>query len=262
MRIKLDDKNALVCGSSQGIGKAIAKQLAESGANVTLLARNTDALNKLRNDLTNNGRQQHRVISADFNDNDSVFKNVRQELAEVEGYQILINNSGGPPPGPALDAKKSEFMATFQHHLINFHQITQLLIPGMKKCQYGRVINVISTSVKQPLPNLAVSNTVRGAVASWAKTLANELGQFGITVNNLLPGATNTSRLQNILESKAHKSNRRTQYIVKEEIECIPVRRFGEPEELAHVCTFLASDLAGYINGINLPVDGGRTSSI
>jgi 3-oxoacyl-[acyl-carrier protein] reductase len=262
MKVELDDKNALVCGSTQGIGKAIALQLAKSGANVTLLGRREDALRKLKEGLANNGKQRHYYILADFDDNEAVVKSVSSHLSVIGKFHILVNNSGGPAPGSALKAKSSEFLSTFKHHLINFHEISQLIIPGMKKLKFGRIINVISTSVKQPIPNLAVSNTVRAAVASWSKTLAGEVGQFGITVNNLLPGATNTNRLENIVKNKAIKLGKSLNEITKEEKETIPMQRFGEPEEFACVCTFFASDFAGYITGTNIAVDGGRTSSL
>lgn len=262
MRITLENRNALVCGSTQGIGKAIALQFAASGANVTLMARNRDSLENLRSCLANNGKQKHHFIIADFDDNLEVSNAVSRHLAKVQTFHILVNNSGGPTPGSIETATKLELLSAFQHHLINFHQISQLLIPEMKNCGFGRIINVISTSVKQPLPNLGVSNTVRAAVANWSKTLANEVGQFGITVNNLLPGATNTIRLQNIIENKALNTNKETHDIANEELASIPLRRFGKPEEFAQVCTFIASEFASYISGVNLPIDGGRTSSL
>jgi len=262
MNLNLGNKNALVCGSSQGMGKAIAIQLAQMGANVTLFARNLDGLNQVKTELANNGTQEHFAICADFSDTEAVARALKSHLTVVPNFSILINNTGGPAPGPANTADSSAFIAAFNQHLINNHQIAQLLLPGMKESGYGRIINVISTSVKQPLPNLGVSNTVRGAVASWAKTMANELGEFGITVNNVLPGATNTARLDAIIKNKAAKKGLSIEEMELEEKSIIPLKRFGEAEEFADACAFLASPSAGYITGVSLPVDGGRTSSL
>jgi 3-oxoacyl-[acyl-carrier protein] reductase len=262
MNLDLNNKNALVCGSSQGMGKAIAIQLAKMGANVTLFARNLEVLNQVKSELANNGSQEHFAICADFSDPDAVARALDAHLSVVPTFEILINNTGGPAPGPANSAESTAFLAAFNQHLINNHQIAQRVVPGMKEMNYGRIINVISTSVKQPLPNLGVSNTVRGAVASWAKTMANELGPFGITVNNVLPGATNTVRLEAIIKNKAAKKGVSIEEMEVEEKSIIPMRRFGEAEEFADACAFLASPSAGYITGVSLPVDGGRTSSL
>jgi 3-oxoacyl-[acyl-carrier protein] reductase len=262
MNLSLQGKNALVCGSSQGIGKAIAMQLAKQGANVTLFARNLEKLNQVRVELYTQLDQEHFAICADFSDPDYVIRALEEHLTVVPQFHILINNTGGPAPGPAHLAHSDEFIAAFNQHLINNHNIAQRLIPGMKDAQYGRIINVISTSVKQPLPNLGVSNTVRGAVASWAKTLANELGPYNITVNNVLPGATNTVRLRAIIDNKAQKLGQSIEQVEQMEKAAIPLRRFGEAEEFANAVGFLASPAAAYITGINLPVDGGRTACL
>ncbi|MEP1742672.1 MAG: SDR family oxidoreductase [Kangiellaceae bacterium] len=262
MNLNLENKNALVCGSSQGMGKAIAIQLAEMGANVTLFARNLETLNQVKAELANNGSQEHFAICADFSKPDEVARALDEHLTVIPEFQILINNTGGPAPGPANTADASDFLAAFNQHLVNNHQIAQKLLKGMKAHGYGRIINVISTSVKQPLPNLGVSNTVRGAVASWAKTMSNELGPFGITVNNVLPGATNTVRLEAIIKNKAAKKGVSIEEMEEEEKSIIPLRRFGEAEEFANVCAFLASPAAGYVTGVSIPVDGGRTSSL
>ncbi len=262
MNLNLENRQALVCGSSQGMGKAIAVQLAKMGANVTLFARNLEKLNQVKTELANNGSQEHFAICADFSDPDAVVRAIEEHLTVVPNFHVLINNTGGPAPGPANTAQSSDFLAAFNQHLINNHQISQRLITGMKEAGYGRIINVISTSVKQPLPNLGVSNTVRGAVASWAKTMANELGQFGITVNNVLPGATKTVRLEAIIKNKAAEKGVSIEQMEAEEKSMIPMRRFGEAEEFANACAFLASSSAGYITGISLPVDGGVISCL
>ncbi|GLX77265.1 3-oxoacyl-ACP reductase [Thalassotalea insulae] len=262
MNIDLTNKNALVCGSSQGIGKACAIELASLGANVTLFSRNQVALAEVLTALDTSKGQQHQLLVADFSQPEQVKQVINNAVSETSGYEILINNTGGPAPGPANQADSQSFIDAFNLHLVSNHHLVQALLPYMKSQGYGRIINVISTSVKQPLPNLGVSNTIRGAVASWAKTLANELGEFGITVNNVLPGATATARLDAIIAGKAKKQNISIEQATENEKNTIPMRRFAQPEEFAAAAAFLASPAAGYITGINLPVDGGRTSSL
>ncbi len=262
MNLELIGRRALVCGSSQGMGKAIAIQLAAQGADVVLLARNRASLDEVRAELDNSKGQKHDILLADFAYPEQVKASVGDYLENGKTIQILINNTGGPAPGPAHIAETENFLAAFNQHLVCNHELMKLLLPGMQQEQYGRIINVISTSVKQPLNGLGVSNTVRGAVANWAKTLANELGQFNITVNNVLPGATNTVRLESIIQNKAAKKGISIEEMEAEEKSIIPMQRFGEPEEFANAVGFLASPAASYITGINLPVDGGRTSCL
>lgn len=262
MNIDLTNKNALVCGSSQGIGKACAVELASLGANVTLFSRNKESLTAVMAELDTSKGQSHSVLVADFSQPEQVKNTIEAAIANGAGFHVLINNTGGPAPGPANTSDASAFIDAFNLHLVSNHHLVQAIIPFMKAQSYGRIINVISTSVKQPLPNLGVSNTIRGAVASWAKTLANELGEFGITVNNVLPGATATARLDAIIENKAKKQNISLEQATINEKSHIPMRRFAQPEEFAAAAAFLASPSAGYITGINLPVDGGRTSSL
>jgi len=252
----------MVCGSTQGIGLEVAKQLAEMGASITLVARNEEALKKIAGSLPVKKSQVHDFIIADFSDPESVRNNVAQWLAKGKTAHILINNSGGPAGGPIADAKTSEFTATFNQHLICNHILAQALIPGMKAENYGRIVNIISTSVKQPLKGLGVSNTIRAAVANWAKTMATELAPYHITVNNVLPGATLTQRLSTLITSKSAKTGRSANEIEAEMIHEIPMRRFGDPCEIAAAVAFLASPAASYITGINIPVDGGRTSCL
>lgn len=255
-------KTALVCGSTQGIGKATALKLAGMGANVILIARNEKKLLETLSELPQNEGQVHRFIVADFSKPYEVKEIISDFISKGNVINILINNTGGPKGGPIKDASTEEFINTFNQHLICNHILVQAIYPGMIKSGYGRIVNVISTSVKQPLPNLGVSNTIRGAVASWSKTLANELGQFGITVNNVLPGATNTIRLQGIAEAKSEKTGESVSDIFAEMAEESPMKRIAKPEEVAAAIAFLASPDASYINGINLPVDGGRTKSL
>lgn len=255
----LSGKNALVCGSSQGIGRACAVEFARLGARVTLLARNREALETVRASLPGSG---HATAAADFADSEGVREAVERELARAGTFHVLLNNTGGPPGGPVLDATPDDFLRAFRAHLINNHLLVQAVVPGMRRAGYGRILNVISTSVKQPIPGLGVSNTIRGAVASWAKTLSMELGPFGITVNNLLPGFTRTQRLFSLLEDRARRAGRPASELESAWIGEIPAGRLGEPEELAAVAGFLASPAAAYVNGVSLPVDGGRTSAL
>ena len=262
MNLDLKNKRAMVCGSTQGIGKAVAKELAALGASVTLVARNEEKLQETARELDQTNGQQHDYIVADFSNPDEVYRQLKAYMQEQDAMHILVNNTGGPPGGPILEAKPEEFLKAFNMHLINNHQLVQAVVPLMKRAGYGRIINIISTSVKEPIAGLGVSNTTRGAVASWAKTMANELGQFGITVNNVLPGSTKTGRIWSLVESRAGKSGRSKEEVQQEMEAAIPARRFAEPEEVAAAAAFLATPAAAYINGVSLAVDGGRTGSI
>lgn len=260
MNLDLTEKKAFVCGSTQGIGRASAFALAEIGARVTLLARNEDDLKKTIALLP--GGNKHDYIVCDFEKPDELKQKAIAYVASNGPVNILVNNSGGPPSGPITAATPDEFRKAFTMHLICNQVLAQTLLEGMKKNGYGRIINIISTSVKQPLKGLGVSNTIRAAVANWAKTWANEVAPFGITVNNVLPGATRTGRLSSIIETKANKSGISVPEAEKEMISEIPMKRFATPEEIASAVAFLASPAASYITGINIPVDGGRTSSL
>lgn len=258
MNLDLSDKVAVVCGATQGIGFAAARELASLGAQVFLFARNEEKLKKAVSELPAPEGKKHGYIVADFAHPHEVEKAI-SDFAAAHQVNILVNNTGGPNPGKAIDAGIDDFRQAFNAHLVNNQIIAQALVPGMKQSGYGRIINVISTSVKQPLPNLGVSNTIRGAVANWSKTLASELAAFGITVNNVLPGATETGRLEQIIQNKAIKGGIDPEEIKHEMESEIPMRRLGKPEEIAAAIAFLATPAAAYINGINIPVDGGRT---
>jgi 3-oxoacyl-[acyl-carrier protein] reductase len=262
MNLNLEGKTAFVCGSTQGIGKATAIELATLGASIVLLARNESKLIETLAQLPSSANQKHSFIVADFTQPDALNTALDQHLSSGVNCHILINNTGGPKGGPIREAGIEEFYNTFTQHLICNHVLVQALYPLMKENGYGRIINIISTSVKQPLPNLGVSNTIRGAVASWSKTLATELAPFNITVNNILPGATNTVRLQGIAEAKSAKTNESIADIFADMASESPMGRIAEPEEVANAIAFLASPAASYINGINVPVDGGRTKSL
>ena len=261
MNLSLKEKNAVVCGSTQGIGLAIAKELALLGANCTLIARNGGALKEVIRDLDTSLGQHHNFLIADFSMPDDVRKTI-EEHVKRHAVHILINNTGGPPAGMIIDAKAEDFLKAFSQHLVCNHILTKAVVPSMKKEGYGRIINIISTTVRIPLKNLGVSNTIRGAVASWAKTMANELGEFNITVNNLLPGNIETKRLAFVIDASAKNANTSTDKVEQSMKNEIPMKRFGEPSEIAAVAAFLASPAGSYVTGVSIPVDGGKTGSI
>ncbi|HET9033720.1 MAG TPA: SDR family oxidoreductase [Dokdonella sp.] len=262
MNLQLLGKHALVCGASQGIGRATAHELATLGADVTVLARSAESLEKVVAELPRiNSAQKHGYVAVDMR-NHAELRAKLEAVANNGAINIFINNTGGPPGGPANSASAEEFLTAFNQHLIAAQTILQAILPGMQGSGYGRIVNVISTSVKEPIRNLGVSNSIRGAVASWSKTLAGELGPHGITVNNVLPGYTRTQRLKQILTDRAKASGNSEEKIAEGMLANVPLRRFAEASEIAGVIAFLASPAAGYVNGINVPVDGGRTLSL
>lgn len=262
MKIDLTHKRALVCGSTQGIGKSIAVSLAEAGSEVVLFARSEAALQKVKRELATEAGQAHSYLLADFSKPEEVHEAISHHLLTNRPFHILVNNTGGPSPGRAIDAPISDFRIAFNQHLINNQILAQALAPGMKAEKYGRIINIISVSVKTPIQGLGVSNTIRGAVASWAKTLSNELGEFGITVNNILPGLTRTSRLEALIQKRAEEAGKSNEEMEKIMVGSIPLRRFGDPSEPAALAAFLASPLAAFITGTSIRVDGGSTPSV
>lgn len=263
MNTSLQGQHAIVCGSTQGIGKATAIALAHQGATITLLARNEEKLREVCAALPSEAGQQHSYLTADFSTPSQLGPLVSAYASSHEiPVTILVNNTGGPAGGPITAAEPTAFRAAFEQHLIANHTLVQALLPGMQAAGYGRIVNVISTSVKAPLAGLGVSNTIRGAVANWAKTMANELGAYNITVNNVLPGATETERLTSIIANKAQKTGQSIVEVADKMRQAIPMGRFASPEEVAHAIVFLASPAASYITGINLPVDGGRTPTL
>lgn len=261
MELNFQGKRAVVCGSTQGIGKASAIEFALMGANVTLIARDESSLKSVVRELDSSEGQKHDYLVADFAFPEQLEK-VVHDFIKDNIVHILVNNTGGPPAGQAINAPIQEYEAAFRSHLLCNQILTQAVVPGMMQEKFGRIINIISTSVKTPIKGLGVSNTIRGAVANWAKTLSVELGPYGITVNNVLPGATMTRRLESVLNEKAAKTGKSIEVLKQEMISEIPAGRISEPYEVAAAVVFLASSAAGYINGINLPVDGGRTKSL
>ncbi|WP_166965888.1 SDR family oxidoreductase [Yeosuana marina] len=260
MNLNLNNKNALVCGSTAGIGKATALALANEGVNITLVARNREKLKQVLSELPHS--ENHNYIVADFSNPKELREQIVKYIEKFHGFHILVNNTGGPRSGDILNASLEEFDNAFTQHLKCNHVLAQAVIPFMKEERFGRIINIISTSVKEPIPGLGVSNTIRGAVGNWSKTLSVELGPFGITVNNILPGFTETERLNEIIKIKANVEGTSVEEMAEIMKNYSPAKRFAKPEETAHAIVFLASEAAGYINGINLPVDGGRTKSL
>ena len=259
MNLSLTGKTAIICGSTQGIGLACAVELAALGARCILMSRNEGSLIEAIQQLDT--PQRHDYLVADFNKPDEV-RTAIENFMQKNDVHILINNTGGPAAGAIAEATEEAFLHAFNQHLICNHILTKAVTPSMKNAGYGRVINIISTSVKIPLKNLGVSNTIRGAVASWSKTMANELGKFNITVNNVLPGFTKTNRLENLVLHIARDRHITSVDVEKEMVEEIPMKRFAEASEVAAVAAFLASPAASYVNGVSIAVDGGRTGSI
>lgn len=262
MNLDLTGKTALVCGSTQGIGRAAAIELALLGANVVLMARNEKTLKTTLAGLSTATGQTHRYITADFSKPGAVPAALATHLAQFPDVHILINNTGGPAGGTLIDAKPDEFVQTFHNHLLNNQALVQAVVPAMKQARYGRIINVISTSVKQPIVGLGVSNTIRGAVAQWAKTLSLEIARFGITVNNVLPGYTKTARLDAVLTMRAKGSGKTEEETANQMENEIPTGRFVTADEVGAAIAFLCTPAAASINGINFPVDGGKTGSL
>ena len=225
MDLNLRNKRVLVGGSTAGIGKAIAHAFAKEGADLTLIARDKTKLEATQNELSSEN-QEHHILVADYCHPEAL-REIALDYCAKHQVDILINNTGGPSPGLAYEALGKDYMMAFQQHLICNQYLTQAVIPKMKTTEYGRIINIISTSVRQPIPNLGISNTIRGAVASWSKTISNELGPFGITVNNVLPGATMTGRLEGLIQNKSKSSGKSLDEVSKDMQSTIPARRFA-----------------------------------
>lgn len=261
MDLNLTGKHALVCGASEGIGRATAHELALLGADVTVLARRPETLQEVAAALPRQGAQQHGWIAADVAQTDALRARI-EALVAGKALHVLVNNTSGPPGGPAYSADVAAYLDAFNKHLIANQTIVQAALPGMRAANWGRIVNVISTSVKEPIAGLGVSNTIRGAVASWAKTLSRELAPFGITVNNVLPGYTETGRIAQIVNDRMKTSGQSEDTIIDGMRKTVPAGRFAQPREIGGVIAFLCSPAAAYVNGVSLAVDGGRMQSI
>jgi len=244
--INLDGKRALVCGGTSGIGKATAISLSECGAEVVILSRSASGEN---------------TLTCDLEDLDSLTISVTKEIEKNGNFEILINNSGGPPSGPLIAATPHDFEKAFRRHVLASQTLVQLILPGMKTANYGRIINIISTSVKEPIPGLGVSNTIRGAMASWSKTMSKELPP-SITINNVLPGFTNTERLTELKKTLSEQKGISQEEVENAWLRTVPEGRLADPSELGKVVAFLSSPAASFVRGTSIPVDGGRTGSI
>lgn len=264
MNLSLSGKRALVCGASQGIGRACALELARAGAAVTALARDASKLGAVVQALPDVvGGPGHDLIAVDLASPEAVRAAFAHHLRiSPAPYHVLVCNTGGPPAGTALDATTDQLLAAFTAQLLSAHVLVQAMVPGFRSAGYGRIITITSTSVKSPIPNLGISNIVRPAVAAWCKCLATELGPHGVTANNVLPGYTATDRLASIIRTRAGRASVSEDAVKAEIIAATPLGRFAEPEEIAAVVAFLASPAAGYVSGINVPVDGGRLGTL
>jgi 3-oxoacyl-[acyl-carrier protein] reductase len=262
MDLNLKDRHAIVCGASQGIGRAAAQALAAHGATITMIARDAAALEAVRLGLAAEHGQTHRYLTVDFERPEELRAHLATHLPGLAPVTILVNNTGGPAGGPASAAATDEYRRIFDRHLVCNQILVQAVLPAMRAARWGRIVNVISTSVKEPIKGLGVSNTIRGAVAAWAKTLSSELGPDGITVNNVLPGFTKTGRLDEVFKARMARSGATREAVEAEAKAEIPLGRFAEPREVADAILFLCSPAAGYVSGVSLPVDGGRMRSI
>lgn len=260
MHLSLQHKTALVGGATSGIGKAIALQLASSGAHVILMSRNLSKLNEVRSLLDTSQGQKHHILEVDFTD----FKGFQQKLTAfpfLHEVDILVNNTQGPDAGNALEKTPEDYQQAF-NLLFQVAVLTTLqVLPGMRKRNFGRIINVSSRTVKEPLSHLVLSNSIRSALVSWSKTLSREVASQGITVNNILTGYFDTERLNALFQGQSAKLNITVDTIIEQAKNQVPAKRFGDPAEFAYLVSFLASEQAAYITGTNIPIDGGMLQS-
>ena len=258
----LQNKIALVGGASQGLGAACAIGLAAAGATVIIYARTEEKLKQVVNNLPKPLDQDHSYLIIDTQNLIETKKIITQFLEKNKTVHLLVNNTGGPAAGPLFETSINDLKLAFESHVLHAHQMVQLILPGMRAANFGRIVNILSVSIKEPIDDLGISNTIRAGMANWAKTLSKELGQWGITVNNVLPGFTNTERLKYLFSNRAEKAGVSIEAISKNIENSIPIKRLGKPEELAAAVCFLCSPEAGFVNGINLPVDGGQLRSL
>jgi len=251
----LSNKQILICGGSKGIGAASVESFLSLGSTVTILSR---SLGKFKEHPFLNKNLHH--IEVDFSDTES--KNKAFDQVKSLNVDILINNAGGPPTAPTLDSDINDFSKAMEIHLYTYQELTKIIVPKMIEKKHGKIVNIISVTATTPLPNFCVSNTLRGALINWSKTLSKEFGQHNITVNNVLPGYTETERLLEVMKSGSQKNNVSEEEFKNTLFKQIPMKRFASPSEVADAVVFLASDHASFINGISIPVDGGWTPCV
>jgi len=261
MKINLEGKKALVGASTQGLGKAIALQLASCGASVTLMARNEEKLKATIAELDTNFNQKHNYIVVDFYDfND--FESKTSTYFKQNTVDILVNNTNGPEAGGVFEKNTNHYQKAFDLLFKTTCHLTLLAVENMKKNNFGRIINTASLTVKEPLPNLVLSNTIRAAVAIWAKTLAKDVAPFGITVNTILTGLFDTERIQQLNKIQANTKGISLEENLKLMTQEIPAGRLGKPDEFGYLVAFLASNYSSYITGTNIAIDGGLIKSL
>jgi 3-oxoacyl-[acyl-carrier protein] reductase len=256
--LPLENRHAFVCGATQGIGRAIAMGMAQAGATVTVCGRNDQGLIRVLEDMPRPAQQKHWSVEVDFASAKDVAFAAETHLKTAGTVHILVNNTGGPAAGAAIEAGLDDFRRAFEMHVLCSQALAQAFAPGMRQAGYGRILNITSTSVVTPIRGLGVSNTIRAAMANWGRTLAVELAPYGITVNTILPGFTRTARLSALFEGRARRAGSTVPEVEADAIRTVPMGRIGAPEEIAAAAVFLASPAASYITGVNLPVDGGR----
>ncbi len=261
MNISLIGKKALVGGSSQGIGKAIGQQLAASGASVTLMARSGDKLKEIISHLPTDDGQHHQYLEVDFTDFNA-YREIIENYFKNNSVDILVNNTQGPASGGAMEKKVEDYQTAFDLLFKTVVYTSELALKGMIDNKYGRIINIASVSVKEPLSYLTLSNSIRAAVTTWAKTLAADVGQYGITVNSTLTGYFDTERLKNLNSAKAKSFGIPLEEVKQQMLKNVPIGRFGDPKEYGYLVAFLASEQASFITGTNIPIDGGMLKSL
>ena len=259
MNLNLKNKNAIICASSQGLGKAAALDLAEEGVNLAICSRDQDKINKVKEEIHQKIDSEIKVLAlkVDLDSPDEIlafYKQVENDLGSVD---ILVNNNGGPPPSTFEQLSDDDWQKAFNSTMMSCLRLSKLVLPNMKKNGWGRIINISSVSVKTPVNGLFLSNSLRMGVLGWAKALSDELAPHGITVNTVCPGYTRTERVEAILETQSNSSGLKKEDIEKSIAENIPMKRVGEAEDLAGLITFLASEKADYMTGLAIQVDGG-----
>jgi 3-oxoacyl-[acyl-carrier protein] reductase len=258
MDLRLKGKTAFVLGGSKGLGRGVADALAAEGVNVAVVARGKEALENAAAEIRERAGVRTVGIAADTGNWETLERAVNEARSQLGPIDILLNNGGGPPPSPVIGIKPELWESQFHSMVLNLFRITELVLPEMRARKWGRIINVASESVVQPIPAIGISNTLRGAVVGWAKTLSGEVGRDGITVNTLLPGPFATDRVLQVAERQGITREEVAQRVARN----VPVGRIGTPEEFGAVAAFLASPLAAYITGSLIRVEGGNIRSV